>query len=129
MKITLTPLYSDTFRVRAILAINSDSEPKNLYGIFWSLQQGLSALEKFLDNPLYGYSYGVDTGLQEVLPNPEEGALVGTPVVIEIEVADGRFSFTVPENLPMQVFGIPRAGTSLTLEELITTLGEKISPQ
>jgi hypothetical protein len=136
MQVTFTPLYSDTFRVGAIFAIaeingKSDSEPKNLYGRFWSLQQGLSALKKFLDNPSYGVSYGPDTGLQEydVLPNPEEGALVGTPVVIEIEVAsDGRFSFRVPANLPMHVFGIPRSG-SLQLEELITMLEERISPQ
>jgi hypothetical protein len=129
MKVTFTPVYFGTFAPGAILEINS--KPKNLYGRFRSLHQGLSALEKFLDNP--SNAYGPDTGLSEntlFLFLGLRGATTGTSVSIEIEKVSGNFfSFSVAEELPTEVFGIPRAGTSLTLKELITTLEERISPQ
>jgi hypothetical protein len=132
MKVTFTPLYSGTFTPSAVLVISSNSEPKNLYGRFFSLQHALRALKKFLDNPSYGLSYGPGTGLAEnTLFLGLRGAITGTSVSIEIKVSDSLLlSFSLAEeDLPMEVFGIPRAGTSLTLDELITTLEERISPQ
>ena len=129
MQVTFTPLYSGTFTPKVILEIHSEI---NLHGVFGSLQQGLIALEKFLDNPSNGY--GPDTGLVQnnlcliLSEMRRSGNTLGTSVPIEINVSDGRFSFTVAEHLPMEVFGIPRSG-SLQLKEFIKMLGEKISPQ